>query len=61
MSASVILGPKNGAHVEADWAVWRLVLSKVATLSELDVHYSVDDLVLANYALTYQQACEESG
>jgi hypothetical protein len=40
--------------------VWRLVLARVATLNEIETQWSYDDLVLANLALTYQQALEEA-
>ncbi len=39
--------------------IWRLVLGGVATLEELDNHWSLDDAVRANLALTYQQKIEE--
>jgi hypothetical protein len=39
--------------------VWRLVLSGTATLAELETSWSLDDLILANYALTYHQARNE--
>jgi len=38
--------------------MWRLVLAGTATLHEIDSHWSLDDLFIANYALTYSQACE---
>lgn len=56
----MVLGPEEGDAIRDDWAVWRLVLSRTATLAEIETHWSLDDLVLANYALTYQQACQEA-
>jgi len=38
--------------------VWRVVLAKIATLSELDTHYSFMDLVHANDALDVQEEME---
>lgn len=54
-----MLGLDNGETLQEEWIVWRLVLSKTATLTELDSTWSLDDLLMANYALTYQQACQE--
>jgi hypothetical protein len=53
-----VLGPENGAAVEEEWAVWRIVLSRTAALSEIETHWSLDDLVRANLALDVQQAAE---
>lgn len=33
------------------WPIWRLVVNKVATLREIEEHWSLRDLVLANEAL----------
>lgn len=38
--------------------MWRVVLSKIATLAELDTHYSFMDLVHANDALDIQEEME---
>lgn len=54
----MVLGAKDGEAIRADWPIWRLVLSRTATLAEIETHWSLDDLVLANYALTYHQACQ---
>jgi hypothetical protein len=35
--------------------VWRLVISKIATLKELETIYTVEDILLANQALDMQQ------
>jgi hypothetical protein len=36
--------------------VWRLVAAKVATLTEIDTAWSIDDIFDANAVLDYQQA-----
>jgi hypothetical protein len=36
--------------------VWRLVLGKHASLAEIEQFWSLDDLLLANLALTVQEA-----
>lgn len=33
------------------WPCWRLILERVATLEELDRHWSIDDVADANEAL----------
>jgi len=38
--------------------VWRLVLGRYATLQEIESHWSLDDLIRANIALTFQQKLE---
>lgn len=43
---------------DLEWAVWRLVLAKVATLREIDEHYTYLDLLLANEALDLQEESE---
>jgi hypothetical protein len=53
-----VLGATNGDAIEQEWIVWRLVLSGTATLAEIERDWSLDDLLRANYALTYQQACQ---
>jgi hypothetical protein len=41
--------------------VWRLVIERVATLHEIETHYSVDDVLQACEALDLkQQALEEA-
>lgn len=50
----MILGNENGQALTDEWMLWRVVLSKIATLEELDTHWSLDDLVMANLALMYQ-------
>lgn len=44
--------------MEAEWPVWRLVLEGVATLHELETHWSIDDLVSANAALDAKAEAE---
>lgn len=38
--------------------MWRLVLSRVATLEEMERSWSLTDVVMANYALDFQQELE---
>jgi len=38
--------------------VWRLVLAKVATLEEIERHWSLTDVFIANRLLDFQQAVE---
>jgi len=40
--------------------VWRIVLSNIATLEEIERSWSFDDLVRANLALTYHIACQNA-
>ena len=39
--------------------MWRLVTAKVATLSEVDSAWSLDDILDANAVLDYQAAAQE--
>ena len=39
--------------------IWRLVLGEIATLEELDNHWSYEDAVKANIALNFQERLEE--
>lgn len=39
--------------------VWRLVVSKVATLEEIDRDWSLDDVLDGNALLDYQAAARE--
>jgi hypothetical protein len=39
--------------------VWRLVTMKVATLTEIDTAWSLDDILDANAVLDYQAAAQE--
>lgn len=36
---------------EVDWLIWRIVVAKMATLEEIDTHWTVDDLMDAHDAL----------
>lgn len=40
------------------WAIWRLVLKKIATLHEIETHYSYLDVILANEALDIEEEIE---
>jgi len=40
--------------------VWQVVLSNVATLQEIDTHWSLDDLVRAHLALELNAAMQEA-
>lgn len=53
-----MLGATNGQAIEQEWIVWRVVLSGTATLAEIERDWSLDDLLRANYALTYYHACQ---
>lgn len=39
--------------------VWRIVLSKIATLEEIDTSWCLDDILDANAVLDYQDALRE--
>jgi len=41
-----------------DWAVWRVVLAQVATLREIEEHWTINDLADANEALDIKQELE---
>lgn len=41
------------------WLVWRLVLSRVATLEEIDRHFSIDDILDAYLLLEYKDKYQE--
>jgi hypothetical protein len=45
--------------VADEWLVWRLVLEQVATLEEIERHYSIDDVLTANDALDYLAAVNQ--
>lgn len=59
LEAEHVFGPQIGKRLDADWIIWRVVLARIATLRELETHWSFEDLLLANYALTYKQANQE--
>lgn len=40
------------------WAVWRVVFRKVATLEEIETHWSIVDLDKANEILDYLDALD---
>lgn len=40
------------------WAVWRVVFRKIATLEEIETHWSIVDLDKANEILDYLDALE---
>jgi hypothetical protein len=40
--------------------VWRLILEGVVTLSELETHWSLDDLIHANEAMDVRNAVTEA-
>jgi len=39
--------------------VWRCILERIATLKEIETHWSIDDLMDANEALDVQQNAVE--
>ena len=41
----------DGSNVGPEWPVWRLVVEGVATLSEVDTHWTLTDVLDANEAL----------
>ena len=41
-----------------DWFIWRLVLSQVTTLQEMETHWSVVDMLDAHEALDLQEDAE---
>jgi ABC-type uncharacterized transport system substrate-binding protein len=40
------------------WPAWRLVLDGVATLEEIETHYSLDDVMSANLMLDLKHEAE---
>lgn len=42
--------------LDVDWFVWRVVVSKLATLREIDEHWTIKDLIDANAILDTQDA-----
>jgi len=43
------------------WPIWRLITAKVATLEEIETHWSLDDLIDANDALDFQVCVDFEG
>ncbi len=41
-----------------NFAIWRLVLDRVATLQEIETHWSIDDIADAHEALDVKAAIE---
>jgi hypothetical protein len=41
-----------------DWYVWRIVLAKIATLREIEEHWSLSDLLDAQDALDLQMRAD---
>ena len=41
-----------------DWGVWRLIVGKIATLHEVEEHYSVTDILDGNEALDLQMRAD---
>lgn len=39
--------------------MWRLVVERIATLQEIETHYSVDDVLQANEALDLKREAQE--
>jgi hypothetical protein len=46
----------NATDMACEWPVWRLVVARVATLTELDCSWSYDDLVRAGMAMDIDDA-----
>lgn len=46
------------APSSVDWRIWRIVISKHATLQEIETHWSIDDLCDANEALDVKSDIE---
>lgn len=42
-----------------EWSIWRPVTAKIATLAEIETHWSIDDLADANEALDIKAEAEE--
>lgn len=49
----------RGPNTDDDWHVWRLVLDGVATLHEIETHWSITDVLDANEALDVQADVSE--
>lgn len=41
-----------------EWPVWRVVMSGKATLTEIETHYTLDDLMRLNAVLDIKDAAE---
>jgi hypothetical protein len=41
-----------------EWAIWRLVTEKIATLKEIDEHWSLEDIDKANAVLDMRREIE---
>jgi len=46
-------------EIERHWPVWRLVMAKVATLTEIDTHWSIDDILDAGAVLDMQHHAQQ--
>jgi hypothetical protein len=44
--------------MNVDWSVWRPILAGCATLQEVELHWSIDDLADANEALDIKHEAE---
>ena len=44
------------SELQEEWAVWRLVTERVATLKEINEHYTYTDILKANAILDMQQS-----
>ncbi len=44
--------------MNVEWSVWRVVTGGAATLSEIESHWSIDDLADANEALDIKNEAE---
>jgi len=47
-------------ELHEEWAVWKLVFAKVATLEEIDNHWSWEDVQKANSILQWKEDTAEA-
>jgi hypothetical protein len=48
-------------HLIDEWPVWRIITAGMATLQEIDTHWTLIDVDNANDVLDLQQQLEEAG
>lgn len=43
------------SELQEEWAIWRLITNKIATLKEINEHYTYEDILKANAMLDMQK------
>lgn len=49
----------RGPNTDDDWPIWRLVLKSIATLHEIESHWTISDVLDANEALDVEADVDE--